>query len=67
MTSSNNEHDLIFKAKFEDEASEDMQSLGDEVEDLDKGMGGLSLSSVTAGLAMFGGGAVMGKVVGPVR
>lgn len=67
MTSNSNEQDLVFKAIFEDEASDDMAGLGDEVDDLDKGMGSLSLSSVTAGLAMFGVGVGVNQVVGAVQ
>jgi hypothetical protein len=67
MTSSSNEQDLIFKAKFEDDASEDIQSLDKDVEGLDKSMGGLSMSSVTAGLAMFGVGVGAKKVADTVQ
>lgn len=62
MTSSNTQ-DLIFKAKFEDDASEDIQNLDKDVEGLDSSMGGLSMSAVTAGLAMFGVGVGVQQVI----
>lgn len=58
-----NQQDLIFKAKFEDDASEDIQSLDKDVENLDGSMGGLSMSAVTAGLAMFGVGVGVQQVI----
>ncbi|MAH46582.1 hypothetical protein CMI37_12195 [Candidatus Pacearchaeota archaeon] len=60
---SNNTQDLIFKAKFEDDASEDIQNLDKDVEGLDSSMGGLSMSAVTAGLAMFGVGVGVQQVI----
>lgn len=63
MTSSGNEQDLVFKAKFEDDASEDIKSLDGDVENLDESMGGLSMSSVAAGLAMFGVGVGVQQVI----
>ena len=62
MTSKNTQ-DLIFKAKFEDDASEDIQNLDKDVEGLDSSMGGLSMSAVTAGLAMFGVGVGVQQVI----
>ncbi len=62
MTSGNSQ-DLIFKAKFEDDASEDIQSLDKDVENLDGSMGGLSMSAVTAGLAMFSVGVGVQQVI----
>jgi len=62
MTSQNTQ-DLIFKAKFEDDASEDIQSLNDDVENLDSSMGGLSMSAVKAGLGMFGVGVGVQQVI----
>lgn len=67
MTSSSNEQDLVFKARFEDDASEDIQNLDEDVQGLDSSMGGLSLSAVTAGLAMFGVGVGVSKLVGTVQ
>jgi hypothetical protein len=63
MTNSNNEQDLVFKARFEDDASEDIQSLDGDVESLDSSMGGLSMSAVGAGLALFGVGVGVQQVV----
>ena len=62
MTSGNSQ-DLIFKAKFEDDASEDIQSLDKDVENLDDSMGGLSMSAVGAGIAMFGVGVGVQQVI----
>lgn len=58
-----NEQDLVFKARFEDDASEDIQSLDKDVEGLDESMGGLSMSAVGAGLAMFGVGVGVQQVI----
>lgn len=63
MTSNSNEQDLVFKARFEDDASEDIKSLDEDVQGLDNSMGGLSLSAVGAGLAMFGVGVGVQQVI----
>lgn len=63
MTNSSNEQDLVFKARFEDDASEDIKNLDGDVENLDSSMGGLSMTAVTAGLAMFGVGVGVQQVV----
>ena len=62
-----NEQDLIFRARFEDEASEDIQNLNEDIESTNKSMGGLGLGAVTAGLAMFGLGVGATQVSGKIQ
>jgi|DEB0MinimDraft_4_1074332.scaffolds.fasta_scaffold02643_10 hypothetical protein len=63
---SRNEQDLVFRARFEDDASEDMERLQDDIDELDSGMGSLNLSAVTAGLALFGVGIGASQLVSGV-
>lgn len=62
-----NEQDLVFRAKFEDEASEDIQSLNEDIESTNKSMGGLGMGAVTAGLAMFGLGVGVQQATGKMQ
>ena len=63
MTNQTNEQDLVFKARFEDDASADLKNLDGDVQDLNSSMAGLSAIAVTAGLAMFGVGVGVQQVL----